>query len=360
MLNVLVCMTICLCTSITAQITVQNTYQPVPGTVIQFPNDTFVDSIFYESLNAGAGGGMVWDFSTRGYTSPTFNYSVNVASTPEIDSFPSANLSLLYVQATDSSWQMYKSNSSEFTALGSVHHTPGADLIQIYENYTPEWNFPLNYNDQWTSYRQWKQDNGGTYTLTFDTTDYHADAWGTISYFTNSFQCIRIKSIRRFTTNTYDSNDMFLGTFSQTVASTYFITAGFKRMVSASKVTLFGGSSYSSAVMGEFTNLTTDITDFKNENIPNGYVLSQNYPNPFNPSTEIHLSIPYKAQTRLVVYNILGREVTTLVDKELAAGEYTIQWDGFSDDGVKVASGIYLYQLISDNINISKKMILLK
>ena len=74
--------------------------------------------------------------------------------------------------------------------------------------------------------------------------------------------------------------------------------------------------------------------------LPNRYTLSQNYPNPFNPSTTIEFSIPKTEFVILKIYNILGKEVATLVSEKLAAGKYRYTWDasGF-------ASGIYIYQL---------------
>lgn len=93
-----------------------------------------------------------------------------------------------------------------------------------------------------------------------------------------------------------------------------------------------------------------------NENgIPLVYSLSQNYPNPFNPSTEIKFSIPMSEKVKLIVYDLLGREVATLVNTELQAGEYKLN---FSADNLP--SGIYLYKLTAGNFSDTKKMTLIK
>jgi photosystem II stability/assembly factor-like uncharacterized protein len=89
--------------------------------------------------------------------------------------------------------------------------------------------------------------------------------------------------------------------------------------------------------------------------VPKGFSLSQNYPNPFNPSTNIQFAIPKSSFVRLVVYDMLGREVETLVNKELNAGTYKADWDAS-----KYPSGVYFYKLATDVFTETKKMILIK
>jgi len=96
--------------------------------------------------------------------------------------------------------------------------------------------------------------------------------------------------------------------------------------------------------------------------LPGDFALSQNYPNPFNPSTEISYTIPSgrSVNTRLVVYNLLGREVTTLVDMVQAPGTYTASWNGTNNGGKKVSSGMYLYRLTHGDRSETRKMVLVK
>ncbi|MCK5086613.1 MAG: T9SS type A sorting domain-containing protein, partial [Melioribacteraceae bacterium] len=91
------------------------------------------------------------------------------------------------------------------------------------------------------------------------------------------------------------------------------------------------------------------------ENIPEKFSLSQNFPNPFNPSTVIEYSIPEAGLYSLRIYNILGQEVAVLVNRNLNPGSYTVNFDASS-----LTSGMYLYKLIGEKVNITKKMILLK
>lgn len=97
------------------------------------------------------------------------------------------------------------------------------------------------------------------------------------------------------------------------------------------------------------------ISEDENGVIPTTYALQQNYPNPFNPSTTIKFSIPKAGNVKLTVYDILGKEVSTLVNNFLNAGEYNFQFNASN-----LASGIYLYRLESTNFVKTNKMLLMK
>ncbi|MBD3169059.1 MAG: S8 family serine peptidase [candidate division Zixibacteria bacterium] len=104
----------------------------------------------------------------------------------------------------------------------------------------------------------------------------------------------------------------------------------------------------------------TDIDDEGPDALPKAFELSQNYPNPFNPSTKIMYSLPSDSKVKMVVYNLMGREVATLVDKHQKAGSHEVAWDGRNAGGQKVASGIYFYKLDTDDQSAVKKMLLMK
>jgi hypothetical protein len=79
--------------------------------------------------------------------------------------------------------------------------------------------------------------------------------------------------------------------------------------------------------------------------IPTSFALRQNFPNPFNPSTEIGFDLPENSDVKIVIYDVLGSEVKTLVDGRWDAGEYRALWTGQADDGRQVASGIYFLRM---------------
>lgn len=85
------------------------------------------------------------------------------------------------------------------------------------------------------------------------------------------------------------------------------------------------------------------------------YRLAQNYPNPFNPTTKIKFQTAHPGNVKLIVYDILGKKVKTLVNEFKPAGKYEIEFEGNN-----LPSGVYLYRIESENFKETKKMILLK
>ncbi len=98
----------------------------------------------------------------------------------------------------------------------------------------------------------------------------------------------------------------------------------------------------------------------RNDNALLKFELAQNYPNPFNPSTTINYSIPKQSFVSLKVYNLLGQEVTTLVNEEKSAGTYKTDFSASNIGSGNFASGIYLYRLTAGDLVQTKKMMLLK
>jgi photosystem II stability/assembly factor-like uncharacterized protein len=92
-----------------------------------------------------------------------------------------------------------------------------------------------------------------------------------------------------------------------------------------------------------------------NTQLPKSFSLYQNYPNPFNPVTRIKFDIPKSSNVKLVIYDVLGREVEILFNESKKPGTYEVNWDGS-----KYASGVYFYKLITDEFVETKKMVLLK
>jgi hypothetical protein len=93
---------------------------------------------------------------------------------------------------------------------------------------------------------------------------------------------------------------------------------------------------------------------------PLNYRLAQNYPNPFNPETRIFFEMPASHQVKVVIYNMLGQQVRTLVDEQMNAGRHTVNWDGLNNQGVRVPTGMYIYRIKAGDFIASKKMMLIK
>jgi hypothetical protein len=123
------------------------------------------------------------------------------------------------------------------------------------------------------------------------------------------------------------------------------------------KILISGGSLDSTAIPGLIT-IQVDpcsVTNIGNLETPASYSLSQNFPNPFNPVTKISFALPKSGLVTMKVYDILGKEVATLVNEIKNAGSYTVDFNGSS-----LSSGMYFYKISVDGFNDVKKMMLLK
>lgn len=116
------------------------------------------------------------------------------------------------------------------------------------------------------------------------------------------------------------------------------------------------------AVEGVGLNSTvTAVQDDLPSGVPSGFTLQQNYPNPFNPATTIRYALPTASRVVLRIYDLLGREVRTLVDAVQSSGGQTVVWNGTDDRGKSVSSGIYIYRVTAaGRLEGARKMLLLK
>lgn len=106
---------------------------------------------------------------------------------------------------------------------------------------------------------------------------------------------------------------------------------------------------------------TDDVaTGIDAESTPRAARLHQSYPNPFNPATTIPLELDRASNVRLAIYDVNGRHVRTLLDRELGAGPHAFYWDGKDARGESVASGVYFYRLTTDRTSAVRKTVLLK
>lgn len=90
------------------------------------------------------------------------------------------------------------------------------------------------------------------------------------------------------------------------------------------------------------------------------FALLQNYPNPFNPVTTIHFDLPEHSEVSLTIYDVQGREITTLINTTRNAGTHKVLWNGLDDSGIQVSTGVYLCRFNTDNYSKTIKMLYLK
>ena len=104
----------------------------------------------------------------------------------------------------------------------------------------------------------------------------------------------------------------------------------------------------------------TAVEELGGDAEPDQFALSQNYPNPFNHNTTIEYQISRFGKVEVAVFDVLGRKIRTLVDAAQTAGYYRLQWNGLTDAGGDVASGVYLYRLRVGGYQQTRRLMLLK
>ncbi|MGH1362896.1 MAG: T9SS type A sorting domain-containing protein [Calditrichia bacterium] len=134
---------------------------------------------------------------------------------------------------------------------------------------------------------------------------------------------------------------------------------GFTAFQSPASLSLFIYRGIEPGASYEFTpDYPTAIGDETNK--PLTFELLQNYPNPFNPETTIKFQIPSAQKVTLQIFNVLGQRVTILVDNKLSAGSYQMRWDGRSQSGNSVSSGVYFYRIEAGDFIKTRKMLLVR
>jgi hypothetical protein len=109
-----------------------------------------------------------------------------------------------------------------------------------------------------------------------------------------------------------------------------------------------------------FGDQVTAVEERPGPTTPAAFALGKSYPNPFNPTTKITYAVPQNSHVVIKVYDTLGRLIVNLVDREHAAGAYSVDWTGTDMKGRPVASGVYLYHMTAGGFSQTRRMLLLK
>jgi hypothetical protein len=104
----------------------------------------------------------------------------------------------------------------------------------------------------------------------------------------------------------------------------------------------------------------SQVLGIDDETIPDVYALQQNYPNPFNPITTLRYDLPEQANVNIIIYDMLGRQVKSLINQTQDAGFKSVIWNATNDYGKPVSAGVYLCQIRASDYVQTKKMVLLK
>ncbi len=177
---------------------------------------------------------------------------------------------------------------------------------------------------------------------------------------------VAMNSTHAFTTN----NDMRMTVFSieepaETRPVGYYDTDTGALQLDADESYAYLAADHGGLLILEYVEITSiEEGEPHSGPLPGSFVLSQNYPNPFNPTTTISFDIPGEQGVRkpvtIIVYDVRGRHVKTLIDGEIEPGTHEVVWDGRNEKGEQVASGIYLYTLKNGRTVYTRKMLMLK
>ncbi len=256
----------------------------------------------------------------------------------------------------DTKWVNSMQKTFTYSSNGNIsselyEHWDGANWINLMKyTYTYDRNMHLIslLREEWNE-TQWVNYFKRTYTYNHDDniTSEITDFWDSPnSQWINSWQ----------KTYTYDSNGNIVSYLSQKWDSTKWILADCEFSFTDSfnnHYYLYGSE------IKYYYSRTTSIEKSKLKDL--NYSLSQNYPNPFNPTTTISYTIPKNGFVQLKVYDILGKEVATLVNKEQSSGKHIVEFNALSAlGGQTLTSGIYFYRMQSGNFVETKQFILLK
>jgi len=315
--------------AIFSQLTLTSSYNPVSGDIGKFFHcDTA------GILQGDSGMNQIWNFSNlHAFDSSISNY-VNPVNTPYFSTFPTSNVASYDSIESSDVFSFYKTSWNKYEYLGYAY--PG--FLEILSNTEDLMQYPFSYGNAYIDTFSGSGTLSGFPFVVIGTMNKSGDAAGTISLpFGTYSNALRIKSIQTET----DSAIGFPFVFSVT-------SVEYSWYVDEFKFPVFTVYYYTTVENGDTTigkevyysnSQPIGITQ-NGKLIPETFCLYQNYPNPFNPSTKIKFDIPTVGTRHAVslrIYDILGREIATLVNGQLNAGTYEIEWNASN-----YPSGVYL------------------
>lgn len=321
-----------------AQITIDNSYKL---RVNEGYTSVAVDTNGINEGNSGAN--QVWNFANLTEISTPVSVTYHAPSSGSGSSnFPGATLS----QEIDGSWSYIKDEGNAYFSMGMYTK----DMLRTFSDEQKLMQFPFSYNSSFNDTYKSLTSAEELEIYSHGTTNVVADAWGTLTLPSGTYNnALRIKTVTNNTDTMVTSGGSFV--FGSTTTSYSWYVSGIK--VPVFGITYIVGDFFSTKAVSYVTQFSTSIQ--QNTQTAESYKLEQNYPNPFNPSTSINFSIPKSGFATLKVYDILGKEVATLVNGNLNAGSYSAEFNASN-----LTSGVYFYKLETEGFTSVKKMSLVK
>lgn len=308
------------------------------------------------------GGSKSWNFSAYDLTEMVSGEIVDPAGTPFADDFPTANI--CYMDSEDASdaeiYSYMNVTNSMWNFLGIGASAAETSYVNVYDppRQTP---LPIDYQDTFEQTIEYGDTIGGFIFHTLNRSHTTVDAWGSMIIPLGTFDVLRAIS--------YDTTISTIGlepfVFVDTTTSIDYSWFGKDPLYVASVSSMPDETNpnFTEADWVERASGSVGIDDDEPQSrIPTAFMLEQNFPNPFNPRTEISFQVAGEAAkpVDLSIYSLRGTKVRTLVSGALDPGTYTVTWDGRSDRGENLPSGVYFYNLTADGESYTRKMILAK
>jgi hypothetical protein len=302
------------------------------------------------------GGAMVWNFS--GLTPSGESYVIeylDASTTLYADSFPSATLAAFFVADADTSYSYFSTGSGRLAAHGHA----GSAYFMHYNDTEIQLATPLIYNDQYTDAFGGRTESSEGYTLqSSGTITVKNDGYGNIMLPGGaSAVAARVKFVRIVNDTIFMNGVPVMSTRTTTTSYEWFTpNAKFPvvQIAYLEQVSSTGGSLTLKEV--EYNTMgTTGVDPDPRGNVATTMQLDQNYPNPFNPSTVITFRTASDDLVTLKLYNLLGQEITTLINGRMKAGAHSVSFNA-----VGLPSGTYLYRLQSGDRVETRKMSIVK
>ncbi len=245
----------------------------------------------------------------------------------------------------------------------------GGNIVRLYPNGSPGSEYYLIENRQTTGYDSylpgdglliWHIDESILNGFEPNTNEWYPTHTSSGHYGIALEQADGLFNLERYQ-NSGDGGDPFPGNMASTTFSSV-TTPGSNLYSGTPSLIIIDNISSSAPAMTADLMVTglSSVNDTDRAILPIKPILSQNYPNPFNPSTRIDIQLPRGGNIALSVYDILGQKVAEILNGFYPAGEIHASWDGTDADGRDLSSGVYFYELLTENSRDSKKMIMLK
>ena len=279
--------------------------------------------------------GMLMTFSGTSDTSDVVVSldSTSLTATPSPDWFGTSEITVMVTDEND------LSDTTDFT----LTVTPVNDSLEPFSVIYPAVSdtFSTHVDSDTAIAFTWEEsydvDSDVTYTLTIE-----------LEFFGNTYTDVHENISDTTISISSNSLDPLLNVTSQDEAVfTYYVYASDEEYTVASDV-------------GEFVLFRAALGVNEGLSVPDVYALHQNYPNPFNPVTTLRYDLPEDALVNITVYDMMGRQISTLVNTEQTAGYKSVQWNATNNEGQLVSAGVYLYTIEAGDFRQTKKMVLLK